>query len=60
MRQVQLQWHRTTCSPLPDPAAAVHAVTANLNQAAHSAQQASHALDTAHQHLAHLTADPIT
>jgi len=49
-----------TGHPLPDPAAAVHAVTANLNQAAHSAQQASHALDTAHQHLAHLTADPIT
>ena len=40
-----------TSSPLPEPAAAVHAVTGQLTQAALNAQQASDALDTAHQHL---------
>lgn len=44
-----------TSSPLPGPAAAVHAVTGQLTQAALNTQQASDALDAAHQHLARLT-----
>jgi len=43
-------------SPTPDPAAAVAAVTEALTQAGHCAQRAGHALDGAHQHLAHLAA----
>ena len=43
-----------TWSPQPNPAAAVAAAAGCLTQAAHSTQRAGHALDAAHQHLAHL------
>lgn len=42
--------------PEPDPAHTVHALTATLQQAIHSTHRAAHALDTAHQHIAHLAA----
>ena len=43
-------------SPCPDPAAATDAVTGHLARAAQCANGAGRALDTAHQHLAHLAA----
>lgn len=44
-----------TGSAPPDPATTVHAVAGQLIQAALNAEQASNALDAAHQHLARLT-----
>jgi hypothetical protein len=42
------------CSPWPDPAATVADAITALTQAAQYAQRAGHALDAAHQRLAHL------
>jgi hypothetical protein len=39
---------------LPDTGQTVHATTAALGHASHCARRAGHAIDTAHQHAAHL------
>jgi hypothetical protein len=47
-----------TYAPLPDPAATVHALTDSLQHVNQCMQRAATALDTAHQHAAHLAATP--